>query len=244
MPPFVTNPYILSPPPEPIEPDEVDDLICWLKADAGVTYDGSNLVNYWDDSSASGANYVTQSTAGNKPLYVTGVQNSLPIVRFDGTDDFMSRTTWSLGAISQPYTIFFVMKNTRDTDNWSTGEEYFYDSGTSSRVVLLVYTPTGTFYLYSEGGGQISSIDVDDTDFHYLTSLYDGTSSNLRYDGGAETFNVNCGTLDMNGLYLGGRKTGANVSKIDIGEIIVYDADVSDSDRLGVETYLKQKWDL
>jgi hypothetical protein len=231
------------PDPDPIEPDAVADLICWLKADIGITKDGSDLVSTWADQASGGNNDLTQSTASEKPLWVDNVQNSLPIIRFDGTDDSMQKTTWYSGAISQPYTIFFVMRNLRAPVS-ITGEEYFYDSGSSSRVVLLVYGPTDTFYLYSEGGGQISSIDVDDTDFHYLTSLYDGTSSLLRYDGGAETFNVNCGTLDMNGLTLAQRKTGANVAKIEIGEIIVYDADVSDSDRLGVETYLKQKWDL
>jgi len=230
-----------APPPEPIDPDEVDDLICWLKADAGITKDGSDLVSQWDDQTPSGSNDVTQSTADDKPVWIDDVQNGLPIVSFDGTDDFLQKTTWSGGVISQPITIFCVLKNRRSSSN----EEYFYDCGSGNRTALLK-SATDLYYPYAQGGGYVTDISVDTTDFHYLTILYEGASSTFRLDGGDETDSGTVGSVTMTGLTLAQRGDGVadRFSKCYIGEIIVYEADVSDSDRLGVETYLKQKWDL
>ena len=219
-------------------PNDVDNLIVWLKADAGITKDGSDLVSQWDDQTTGGSNDVAQSTAGDKPEWIDDVQNGLPIVSFD--DDFLQKATWSGGAISQPITIFLVLKNRRSSSN----EEYFYDSGSSDRTALIKSTGD-TYYPYAEGGGWQTDITTDTTDFHYLTILYEGASSTFRLDGGAET---DSGAVDgdatMTGLTLGERGSGGTDSQCYIGEIMVYDADVSDSDRTLLETYLKDRWDL
>jgi hypothetical protein len=45
----------------PFSPSDLDSLVLWLKADAGVTKDGSNYVSSWADQSGNGNN-ATQAT--------------------------------------------------------------------------------------------------------------------------------------------------------------------------------------
>ena len=62
-----------------------DGLTVWLKADAGVTLNGST-VSAWNDQSGAGRN-ATQGTTAKQPLYVASADNGKPSVLFDGTDD-------------------------------------------------------------------------------------------------------------------------------------------------------------
>jgi len=231
-----------SPAVSAFTPNDVDDLIVWLKADAGITKNGSNYVSAWDDQTTGGSNNTAQATADSQPLWIDDTQNGLPILSFDGTDDFLQKTTWSAGAISQPITIFLVLKNLRA----STNEEYFYDCGSGNRTALIKSAEDPAFYYpYAQGAGYTSDIDID-TDFHYLTILYNGASSTFRLDGGTETDSGTVGSVTMTGLTLAQRGDGVadRFSQCYIGEIMVYESDVSDSDRTLLETYLKDRWDL
>jgi hypothetical protein len=60
----------------------------WWKADA-LGLANADPVATWTDSSGN-ANSLSQATAGKRPTYRTNVINSKPVVRFDGTDDFLS----------------------------------------------------------------------------------------------------------------------------------------------------------
>lgn len=66
-------------------PLSISGLKVWLKADAITGLVNLDPVGTWSDSSGNGYN-VTQATAGKKPTYKTGIQNSLPAVSSDGGD--------------------------------------------------------------------------------------------------------------------------------------------------------------
>ncbi len=57
-------------------------LTLWLKADAISGLGNGQAVTNWLDSSPNGYNAV--NTAGMQPLFETGVQHGLPVVRFNG----------------------------------------------------------------------------------------------------------------------------------------------------------------
>jgi len=89
-------------------PDDLDSLALWLKADAGITKDGSNRVSAW--ASQVGSYSVTQGTGSKQPLYVASQINSLPIIRFL-TNDFMQKTSSVFnGDASLPMTVAVVLK--------------------------------------------------------------------------------------------------------------------------------------
>ena len=49
------------------DPSNLSNLLLWLKADAGVTYDGSNLVSVWADQSGNGND--ATSLVGYEPIF-------------------------------------------------------------------------------------------------------------------------------------------------------------------------------
>jgi len=81
-------------------------LVTWLKADAiGGLSDGDSVTT-WSDSASS--NDAAQSTTSKKPIYKTGIYNSLPTVRFDGTDDYMDWGTWMQSVETGAFTMYVV----------------------------------------------------------------------------------------------------------------------------------------
>ena len=136
-------------------------LQLWLDAsDSRTLYDattGGSLVAAdgavarWQDISGN-ARHVTQGTGSARPVRKTGIQNGLAVVRFDGSDDFMSvasSTATFKFLHGSDHTLFFVVKpralNTREFlfetgphgsdagDNGSLGASCFF--GTTGTVV-------------------------------------------------------------------------------------------------------------
>lgn len=68
----------------PIQPNAVTGLVAWYKADALAISNG-NPVSSWTDSSGLG-NHATQN-GSSRPTFITNAINSLPVVRFDGSND-------------------------------------------------------------------------------------------------------------------------------------------------------------
>ena len=73
----------------PFVPTDIAGCQLWLKADAGITKDGSDYVSVWADQSGNG-NDAVQATGASQPLWVDGQLNGEPVLRFDGSNDFMS----------------------------------------------------------------------------------------------------------------------------------------------------------
>jgi hypothetical protein len=69
-------------------PTDIAGLQLWLKADS-LSLNDADPVGTWADQSGN-ARDCTQATAANKPIYKVNIQNGLPCVRFDGTDDYLT----------------------------------------------------------------------------------------------------------------------------------------------------------
>lgn len=71
------------------EPDTLDDLQLWLRADADVTYNNAGLVSQWGDRSGND-NHAVQNVAARRPSFVRDGLNGKPVMRFDGVDDYLA----------------------------------------------------------------------------------------------------------------------------------------------------------
>ena len=117
-------------------------LALWLKADSGVTADGSGNVTAWADQ--TGNNVLTQTSGGNEPLLVTNDINGAPALRFNGNQYIHSGN--SLGAgVNSDITMILVASTTQP---WT--QEY---------GLWLGVTGTG----YNRGLGYYSSNQIFDT---------------------------------------------------------------------------------
>ena len=214
-------------------PTDVSGLKCWLKADTGITKDGSDLVSNWADQSGN-SNDVAQPTATNQPLWVDSVQNGLPIIRFDGVDNFMWRNTFTSGTLTAPNTIFVVCKFI------SIADKYIFDSHDVSN--RNYYSSKVTTNNHVMGAGSELTVGGEDTTNILLYSLfYNGASTVLR----RSKSTILSGTLtnaDMGGINLATSFNDLNFGNPDIAEMLIYNKALSDSERDEVETYLTDKW--
>lgn len=83
-----------------LQPDLLDDLQLWLRADAAVAYDSQGRVTRWADQSGRGSNSF-QIDDARKPRFIREGLNGKPVLRFDGVDDYLALEAPSYAAAGQ-----------------------------------------------------------------------------------------------------------------------------------------------
>lgn len=219
-------------------PSAVTGLAGWYKADA-LSLSNAAAVATWPTSQAGGTNMdLVQSTGTKQPVYFTGVQNGLPVVRFDGTK--VMQTIAQSPSISTTSTIFLAGRFIT-----ATGNATMFDGAGSSNCMRLYLNDT-THIQYFAGGGTAAYAMTGMTSWHIFGVRHNGTTAgglDLWVDG----VKVGTGTGGSNapaGIFLGAQDSAPTVpANADIGEVAVYPATVlSDADMLGVSRNLGARW--
>ena len=68
-------------------PPRAASLRLWLEADRGVETDGAGLVTAWHDGAR--AKTLRQTDPAMRPRLVPSIRNALPVVQYDGKDDWL-----------------------------------------------------------------------------------------------------------------------------------------------------------
>ena len=205
-----------------------ENLILWLKTDSVEITD--NVVSIWYDQSGNEFD-LTQETANRRPVKIDNVLNGLPAIRFDGVNDFM-RVEFG-ETFTQPNTIFCIYNFT------GTGVRYQVD-GTTEYHALMYWTNSVRMRSAAANWGYNKSAPFD----YILVSGEYNTNQSKIYENGVFKNTGNMGTASLSGLTLGSSyNTAANTfHNGDILEIIIYDALLSDEERISVEQYLMNKY--
>ena len=95
----------------------------WLRADSGVNTTGSAVVS-WDDQSGNSHTF-SQATAAERPTLASNVIGSLPGLRFDGSNDYLSG---SLGKVLDSGATIFAIASWNIA---SSNNDYLYMFGNS-----------------------------------------------------------------------------------------------------------------
>jgi len=195
--------------------------------------DGESIAT-WSDQTGNGFD-LTQSTSTNQPTLKTSIINGNPVVRFDGSDDFL---TAAFSEIAQPFHIFgvFQLRSVASSDF-----QVYYDEEGSAGGAQLGDENTGTFYFQS---GTVVTGSTADTNANISAAFHDGASSVLRFNG-ADIATGDIGANGLNGFTAGvdGNQDTNSAAPIDWGEILIYPQDKS-SIQGDVESYLSDKWGI
>jgi len=212
-------------------PTDVAGLKVWIDVDDNSTItESGGVISQIDDKSGEG-NDLSQATVGLRPLLITAEHNGKDTMRFDGTDDHIERTTFVGGALTQPNTVFIVCTMP------SASVETVFDGPTARHL----FQRSGTQYQVF-AGTLPAAFDTVNTAFAQFNILFNTTASDTRRNKTDLVTGQDVGTNTFNGLILGANDQGNQDAGIDISEYLVYNADVSDSDRDLIETYLANKW--
>lgn len=221
-------------------PTDIAGCEFWVAGNLIVGLNDGDPVSSWADQSGNGNN-ATQGTGASQPLYETNELNGFPVVRFDGSNDFLDAT---VAASTTAYTRISVFQ-------WDTSQ------GTGAFRVALNFGPGAsantTFTGIDPSGFYISSHSAAGND------LPSGVSSGWI----VASVVVSAGTIEwwLDGASVGSSSTdvlarGSNLARLgnygsgsfyfkgDIAEDIIYDAALNSTDRQTVENYLLLKYGL
>lgn len=210
--------------------------LAWWDASQLVGFSNNDPVAQIDDMSAN-SNHLLQSTPDLKPLYKTNIQNGLPAVLADGTDDIMS-LTWP-SAVTQPMTYQIVLKLV----SFSSDDAVFSGSTPAYGNQFHAYI-SGTVKWSNYAGSRIYSIEDVDTNIHVITTTFNGASSYIKVDSGSKSIG-NPGSQGEAAFHLFNRADGPpRPTNMYFMEMLVYDSDLSDANVAANVTGLMTKWGI
>ena len=216
--------------PDRVSPVEISGLQLWLDAaDANTIHHSSNSVTQWDDKSGNG--YHATAASGEEPTTGSSTINDKNVLTWS-LGKKMKRTTpsganwqdvyivgqWTGGATFDNVPGIFGGTTSANSDNGIAG-------GNNSGAGLWFAAWTDHFYL--NGSSNPGSNVVTEMSSPFLISFSQNSAvSMVGYQVGADRTN-------------GGREW-----KGEFGEVIAFNAKLSDLDRKKVQTYLSQKWNV
>lgn len=222
----------------PFSPSDISGLKIWLKADAGAGSSDNDPVATWTDQSGGSHNF-TQATSGKRPLYKVGIRNGLPVVRFDESQS----SELDGGDLSALF---------------STGASVFAavsGTGVSGKLQVYDHANIDDWWAFSGGAGywgpfrssrlsNTPSSGLPVTGWNVWSMTADNGSNYKMYLDGTIKINDSGGFTFQGGTShnIGHQRTNNHYASMDLGELIVYDSALNDTDRQSVEAYLTARW--
>lgn len=217
--------------------------IVWFKADAGTFQDtglttpataDAAAVKGWQDQSGNSQN-ATEAT--NNPILKLNIQNSLPVVRFDGINDVLATASIAHGiGTGNFYSASLVIPRALDSNN-----VYVAFGGA---VLIDLVAPRAANKLGIFAGFEREFTTVLAANTTYILEIWrDGTTIRAAINGSldATTFSIN-GSLDTSVFSLGkGLGLSTSFGNVDIGETVLY-ASYSAAMQTSVRAYLNTRW--
>lgn len=204
-----------------------------LVGDYNADLETAGALATWTDRSGS-LNHVVQATGANQPSVIAGVINGKKVVRFDGTTDFMRKTTFALNA--NEMSIYIVMSLTAAG---TTSVVLGYNVST----VLVHHAGTSGFPAVDRGGGSTNyALNVTGTGFAIRSSQSRNDSSNeLFYQGASRGTFTDATAIPTTGspIDIGAINNGGGFfCQCDIARILIYNKRHTTGQRVQVETQL------
>jgi hypothetical protein len=256
------NPRLLRPTPSGrFDPRRLANLAAWYDASDLSTLaqnsDGTAAAAQEDDpvgflrDKGPNGHHMTQSTNNNRPLLKLAAQNARAALLFDGSDDFLLNTARFLNG--SPASCAFVAQRQADNPTnagtqiavvFSTGRAGGAGETTFSGSLRSTFgTPANLLRVAGSAARRNGNAALDTG----------SAPTNFMIGTGAFPSNVNAQTAN-DGVLLGATRdsngvvgsSGNNNFRLNgrIGEVIVYNRELSLAEREALESYLSVKWGI
>jgi len=215
-------------------PTQLNDLNFWFDAtDSSTITEINNSISHWDDKSVS-QHALSQSNGAKQPTIGLVTIGGLKTITFNGSSD--SLINYSINRNTLPVSMFVVLK---------TGvlSKVQYFNAATANVGYLSTNFSNNIRIASGGEIITGSVISANTDY-IIGGDWNNTNSELWLNA---TSNAT-GTISLGagfGFTLGSFRTGSGLySDASWGEIICFNAILSETNRQKVEGYLAHKWNL
>lgn len=214
-------------------PTQLSGCVFWLRADMGITKDGSNKVSAWADQTGNGHHH-TNGVAAQQPTFTETGLGGRPMVYSDGSDVLYTTTLpWPVDA----ETVFWV-----GMSKAGHAGEYFsaHQGGGDVRHHFYGGSPT-QFKRWSTGP---SATLVQDTPV-MISYTGVGTAEEMWKDGvsvGTTSVRPVTAPLTYASCLFAGATSGAFPGVQGTSALLLYNRVLNTSERKQVEQYLRQEW--
>jgi hypothetical protein len=198
-------------------------------------------VSPWADRSGNGHD-VSQATAANRPTFQTAEQGGNGVVRFDGSNDVLTRNEISIGSPVAATVIVYAKRATASTGEFLTVVEVpeywrLVFSTTASNIStiginFIGYPDNGTTTILPSQG-----VSTSTDAYKVYTITYNGSAANNKdnysafFDGTSQTISQNnIGTSSLargSTVGIGARGTATGHTGCDIGFVGVFATDMA-----------------
>lgn len=212
----------------------------WLRADTAVVHSGG-VVSQWNDISGNGL-ALAQAIGADRPTLVSNVVNGRPVIRFDGTSDFLS-TSYNASLNAAAHTVLLVA---RVTGGASTSRVVLYSADSLNGLGYTLQATTGNIWQYRTGSFGPGSFNTFDGGSIVTNQweMFAGYPLDFYQNGTYISSGSNWGQNTSQPFYLGRKEGAPNFFNGDIAEVIVYNTSLSATQRILVENYLSSKYNL
>ena len=234
-----------APPSSDFDPSSIDGLALWFDASQLSLADGA-VVDPWPNqvnTALPGTMYGDTPTQ-TRPKLRTHVRNGLPVVRFTVSEARLRMTgtgvttDWTLVYVAQmrnPANFGRVVNGIYPTGGnilfgfWNGYQDVAYDSGFTIPDVKVPVTADWKMYS-ADGASADAPHGIPSTSRLFSDGVFLGSTSTAAGFGG---------TLAISGY---DPYSSAETCDCDVGEVVMYNRKLSDTERQTVEAYLRKKW--
>lgn len=254
--------YLSNQLPSTALPTDYSGLVAWWDPNnkTGITLNSGDVSQINDRSSNN--NHLVQGTASKQPVYAENAINKLSFMEFDGTNHAMASTN-THNINSDKVTVFMVMQNNTDNladTNFKVPFEFSTNFNSVNDAFLVSLERQD---VHDVDGLELTTRDANGYDGYCIkgyprglnvyTFTFDRSLDNpagrifingvLQSRIGGDVNNAG-GNFGTHKLFVGARNEASAFFNGLIGEIVVYDNILSDSEQKQIENYLMSKWEV
>lgn len=227
-----------------------ENLILWLETTSKDSYDSiptdGQIISTWQDLNQQ-SKVKKSATAGNGPTYTENGINGLPVLRFNGSSNYLVSAT-NVNYTTYPNMTIFIVYTFYS--GGGTIQAFFgQDDANWDRFILPQLNTVGNSGV-SKGSNitntpniskfntpQILSVVLQNGVTNGSTIYINGTSNTVFTEShnNTGTTSIGIGAINPSGQY---------PVKADIGEMIFFSRALSDLERQEIENYLSRKWGI
>lgn len=231
------------------DPRQFGNLAVWLDASQQTGIVNGGAVSSATDFSGN-SRHATQGTAAKQPTFLSGIQNGLPVMRFDGSNDGL--VTPSITWVGVQVSVFMVCSISPISVS-IVAELSTNFNASSAWMVSINANKTEVGHRLSAAYAVFDSTATATGAWHVLDYVGDGGLATNEASGwvdgdgaGTRPFNSNTAGVNFSAhpIYIGGRGAASFFTQMDMGELLVFDRALSQAEREAVEGYLTWKWGL
>jgi hypothetical protein len=241
----------------PDDPSVSGQLVSWLSTNTDKTLDGSG-VQTWHTEVGSSNNDMDRLNAATQPSIVSGVQNGLDAVYFDGSEYLQGVAAFYnlFSGDDKPCTVLAVIRS--DELDSATLQEVFALGRLTDATPLMAFgvgTDTQNDCILQrradDGGSALGRRGgvISSGTWQIVGFSFTGTECDVYIDG-STVFNnpsgMDVNTMNIDSIVMGAfkRTSVTDFFKGMIGEMVIYTSGLDGTAMSGISNWLQSKWSI